>query len=639
MIMFKNINKKKWFLYALVIFLLSFYFNHRNASVSAVNVSYSQFMKELNENKVKSINIHNSYSKANEIYYTFDVDKPEGKRNYFKVLVPSFEHFWQKFDSNDKFKNIEVKTTPIPTESLIVTLIKSIIPLALFFGIFLWMQRESMSFMSRGKAQLIKPNNIDISFSDVIGIDDIKEEVMEIVDFLKKPEKFSEHNAKMPKGIILSGQPGTGKTMLAKALAKEAGVPFYYCSGSSFVEMFVGLGASRVRSLFAEAKENAPCIIFIDEIDTIGGKRGNRVGMSAHDEREGTLNELLTQMDGMATNNGVFIMGATNRLDMLDSALIRAGRFDRQLTVPMPSFDGRSELLTKLCKQYKIADDIDINEMARALTGRSGAEITNLMNEAAILQVRKNKPAIDKECFHEALDKLIMGMSNGAKMSEKDRRMTAYHEAGHAVVSMFLPETDPVHKVTITPRGNALGVTMMLPEEDRTSKSKTHLLSEISVLLAGFCAEQKFCGDVSTGASNDIERATAIANAMVKRLGMGSNLQQYVYTEVDGFGGESMNSLSEQMRVRIEQEIEDIFRSRKEATNSILEKYQSVIEKMVERLLDKEVVTEHDLYEITSEVLPENEIPEYLVKWHQQFLERKNVNSNNAENNDADTTD
>lgn len=609
-------TKKRIFFIAFTIFIISFFINYLNSEVPTKEIKYSEFVKELNSGQILSFNINNSYTRANEIIYTKMESKglPEEQQKYYKVLVPSFTNFWQKFEDNKKFADIEVKMSPIPTENFFITLIKSLLPLTLFLFIFIWMQRQGMSFMSKSTTQLIDPSKIDVTFDDIIGIDDVKNEVSEIVDFLKNPEKFSAKNAKMPKGIILAGPPGTGKTMLAKALAKEAGVPFFYSSGSSFVEMFVGLGASRVRKMFAEAQKHAPCIIFIDEIDTIGGKRGN--GMSgSHDEKEGTLNELLTQMDGMETNNGVFVMGATNRIDMLDKALTRPGRFDRQIVVPLPSIDGRLELLEKLFKKYNIDKNLNIKEVARGLTGRSGAEITNLMNEAAIIQVRKNKDYLDSECISEALDKIIMGMSNGAKMNDKNKLVTAYHEAGHAIVNMFMPETDPVHKVTITPRGNALGVTMMLPEEDRISQTKTHLLSEISVLLAGYHAEKKFIGDVTTGSSNDIERATLIAKAMVTRLGMGKNLKQFVYTDKDGWGSDNLNSLSDSMKQRIEEEIEDIMTTQTKATVDILNKYENIIHIMAKKLVEEEVLTEEYISEIMVNNLPHDEIPEYILKY------------------------
>lgn len=618
--MFKKLkSKKNIFLIASIIFCISFYLNYSNSEVDKNEVIYSKFIEDLNNKEIISINVNNSYTRANEVIYV--KKESEGlvdeKKTYYKVLVPSFEYFWKTFNEKPENKNIEIKASPIPKENIFITIIKSILPLFLFFVLLMWVQKSGMQMMSKSQSQRIEPDDIEIKFDDIIGIDEVKKDVFEIVEFIKNPEKFSKANAKMPKGIILSGSPGTGKTMLAKALAKEAGVPFFYCSGSSFVEMFVGLGAARVRKLFEEAKKHSPCIIFIDEIDTIGGKRGN--GFSGgHDEKEGTLNELLTQMDGMTTNNGIFIMGATNRLDMLDKALIRPGRFDRQIVVPLPSLNGRLQLLEKLFSKYTINENLNINEVARALTGRSGAEITNLMNEAAILQVTKEKESIDKECINEALDKIIMGMSNGAKMNDKDKRMTAYHESGHAVVNLFMPQTDPLHKVTITPRGNALGVTMMLPEEDKTSKSKTQLLSEISVLLAGFCAEKMFCGDVTTGASNDIERATYIAKAMVTKLGMNENLQQYVYTETDGFGAENLSSLSDNMKQRIENEIEKILREQREKTNNILEKYKHVIEEMVKQLMEKEVLTEVEIYEILINNIKKEEIPDYLIKWQEK---------------------
>lgn len=613
----KYLNKKYFFLLLGIIFCANFLFNHYSNKVDKKEVIYTEFKQDLDSNKIASLNIHNSYSRANEIVYNKveDNNKTEKEKTYYTVLVPSFEYFWKNFNEQYSDKNIEVKMTPIPEDSVFITLLRSIIPILIIFALFMFMQKGAISFIGKNKTSLIEPKDIKETFSDVIGINEVKEEVMEIVDFLQKPEKFSKAGAKMPKGIILSGEPGTGKTMLAKALAKEAGVPFFYASGSSFVEMLVGLGASRVRKMFEEAKKVAPCIIFIDEIDAIGTKRGSRFATGSNDEKEGTLNELLTQMDGMESNNGIFVMGATNRLDTLDKALLRAGRFDRQLVVPLPSLEGRLELIQKLMKKYEMAHDFNANEASRSVSGLSGADITNLFNEAAIIQVRKNKNAIDRECFGEALDKIIMGMSNGHKLTEKDKRITAYHEAGHAVVGLFLEGCDPVHKVTITPRGRALGVTMSLPEEDRVHYSKKYLLAQISMLYGGFCAERIFTKDNTTGASNDIERATEIAKKMVTVWGLSNNpeLQQYVYLSHDGFGGEHLNMLSEKTKEMIDKDITDILKNQRNTTNKILNEYNDVVEKMVDMLMEKEVISEKDIYYILKDCNIEN-IPEYLVK-------------------------
>ena len=607
-------NKKIW-VFALI-FAFSFFHNMSNVNPSIKELNYNEFVKELNNGTIHTMYINNSFSNAKELSFfkIQDKDKLELERQYYKVLTPSFEYFWKNFESNPKYKNIIIQMRPIPQESIFITIFKSLIPIILIMFLFIGMQRFAMiGLAGNNQNEIIEPDKIKVSFDDVIGIDEIKNEVKEIVHFLKSPEKFEQAGAKMPKGIILSGAPGTGKTMLAKALAKEANVPFFYTSGSSFVEMFVGLGASRVRKLFKQAKKVAPCIIFIDEIDAIGGERGVKVG--GHDEKEGTLNELLVQMDGMSDNSGVFIMAATNIVSKLDKALLRAGRFDRQLVVPLPNLDGRLELIKKLSNQYKMDELFDYDEASRGVSGLSSAEITNLMNEAAIIQVRKDKPYIDKECFNEALDKIIMGMSNGHKLTDKDKRITAYHEAGHAVVGLFMPDADPVHKVTIVPRGQALGVTMSLPEEDRVHYSKQYLLAQISMLYGGFCAEKKFIGDNTTGASNDIERATQLAKNMITVWGLNDNLQQYVYLGQDQFGAENFNLLSESMKQRIENEIEQILSTSRAKTMEILEQYKEVVEKMVEVLLEKEVVTESDILNILkASNIEDEDIPSYLIK-------------------------
>ena len=609
-------NKQVWIFVLVFAFIFSFFHNASNANPSVKELNYNEFVKELDSGNIHTMYIDNSFSNAKELSFfnVQDKDKPELERQYYKVLTPSFEYFWKNFESNPKYKNIIIQMRPIPQESIFITILKSLIPIILIMALFIGMQRFAMiGLAGNNQSEIIEPDKLKVSFDDVIGIDEIKNEVKEIVHFLKSPEKFEQAGAKMPKGIILSGAPGTGKTMLAKALAKEANVPFFYTSGSSFVEMFVGLGASRVRKLFKQAKKAAPCIIFIDEIDAIGGERGVKVG--GHDEKEGTLNELLVQMDGMSDNSGVFIMAATNIVSKLDKALLRAGRFDRQLVVPLPNLDGRLELIKKLSNQYKMDESFDYDEASRGVSGLSSAEITNLMNEAAIIQVRKDKPYIDKECFNEALDKIIMGMSNGHKLTDKDKRITAYHEAGHAVVGLFMPNADPVHKVTIVPRGQALGVTMSLPEEDRVHYSKQYLLAQISMLYGGFCAEKKFIGDNTTGASNDIERATQLAKNMITVWGLNDNLQQYVYLGQDQFGAENFNLLSENMKQRIENEIEQILSTSRAKTMEILEQYREVVEKMVEVLLEKEVVTESDILNILKESnITDEQIPSYLIK-------------------------
>ena len=609
-------NKQVWIFVLVFAFIFSFFHNASNANPSVKELNYNEFVKELDSGNIHTMYIDNSFSNAKELSFfnVQDKDKPELERQYYKVLTPSFEYFWKNFESNPKYKNIIIQMRPIPQESIFITILKSLIPIILIMALFIGMQRFAMiGLAGNNQSEIIEPDKLKVSFDDVIGIDEIKNEVKEIVHFLKSPEKFEQAGAKMPKGIILSGAPGTGKTMLAKALAKEANVPFFYTSGSSFVEMFVGLGASRVRKLSKQAKKAAPCIIFIDEIDAIGGERGVKVG--GHDEKEGTLNELLVQMDGMSDNSGVFIMAATNIVSKLDKALLRAGRFDRQLVVPLPNLDGRLELIKKLSHQYKMDESFDYDEASRGVSGLSSAEITNLMNEAAIIQVRKDKPYIDKECFNEALDKIIMGMSNGHKLTDKDKRITAYHEAGHAVVGLFMPNADPVHKVTIVPHGQALGVTMSLPEEDRVHYSKQYLLAQISMLYGGFCAEKKFIGDNTTGASNDIERATQLAKNMITVWGLNDNLQQYVYLGQDQFGAENFNLLSESMKQRIENEIEQILSTSRAKTMEILEQYKEVVEKMVEVLLEKEVVTESDILNILKESnITDEQIPSYLIK-------------------------
>lgn len=603
-------NKKRLLWIGVIIAITSIIAIQRSGQPDLPEVNYSEFKSIVDKKELDVINISPSYTNSNKIVFskTESKDKPEEQKKYYATYVPSFSNFWDKFEDSPKAKDVTVSLKPIPQDGFFLSLIKMMIPMVLIIGLFMLLQRFSMGMLTKGgKAQRINPDNIDVSFDDVIGIDEIKAEVTEIIEFLKNPKEFDKAGAKMPRGIILSGSPGVGKTMLAKSLAKEAKVPFFFCSGSSFVEMFVGLGASRVRTLFDEAKAAAPCIIFIDEIDTVGAKRGN--GNYGVDERDSTLNELLTQMDGMASNNGVFIMGATNRVDMLDNALKRPGRFDRQLVVPMPNVESREELLRKLSKKYHIADDVDMQQVAKSLTGLSPAEITNMMNEAAILQVRKKKDALDRECIDEAHEKILLGLGNGHKMNEKDKRITAYHEAGHAIVGLFNKECDPVHKISITPRGQALGVTVSRPEEDRVHYSKKYLLAQIAMLYGGFCAEKMFIGDNTTGASSDIQRATEIAKKMVTVYGL-SSLQQYVFLGIDGMGRENLDMFSEEMKRKIEAEIMRILEECQKETNRLLKENRDVVEKIVAVLLEKENINETDIKDILIEM--KRELPDYL---------------------------
>lgn len=627
-------KKTKWFLAtSLTALAVAIGYSSYTASTQPdmQSVSYRTFEKDLNQKAIESINIHNSYTQANEVvYYKLeDKDKPLPERTYYKVLVPSFDYFWSNFDKNPDNKNIQVMATPIPEEGFLGGLLRNV----LFFGVILGglflLQFIAMGKMKRENAQLISPDDIDIGFEDIIGIDNVKQEVMEIVDFLKNPDKYRKTGAMMPKGLILSGSPGTGKTMLAKALAKEANVPVFYCSGSAFVEMYVGLGASRVRHLFDKANRVAPCIIFIDEIETIGAKRNSSM-LKSNQEQENTLNELLTQMDGMTSNKGIFIMGATNRVDMLDEALMRAGRFDRQIVVPLPHLDGRLELIERLVKSksYQFDPQFNFSEAARGLMGMSGAEITNLMNEAAILQARYNKEYIDKSCWHEAIDKIRIGHSNGLRLTEKDKRITAYHEAGHAVVGLMLNNLDPVHKVSITPRGNALGVTVSLPEEDRVSYSVDYLLSQITMLYGGFCAEKLFIGVNTTGASNDIERATALARNMVTKW-FGLNFNQtgkppLLYTEKTwSYDNDSYAHASEQLKQNIEQEIQAILQHQFDRAEKILNKYDFLVKDMVNALLEKETIDEHDIYQLLK--THDLSIPKYLEQY--AFVQADHINA------------
>lgn len=609
--------KKNWFWVLLTVGLIGLNYGYDVHKNSVPSVSYTEFEKTLKESKVESMVIHNDYTRANKIIYYRIEDKslPVNERKKYQVLVPSFQYFWQEFNKSPDYNKVEIKMEKIPEPSLLYSIFTASLPILLLFFLFVLLQKHTMKNMGgvlgKDSYEKVEPDNINIDFSDVIGIDEIKEEVSEIVDFLKHPEKFEEVGATMPKGMILYGEPGTGKTMLAKALAKEANVPFYATSGSNFVQMFVGMGAARVRQIFEEANKNAPCIIFIDEIDTIGGKRDNEFGGGGHEERNSTLNELLAQMDGITSNKGVLVLGATNRLNSLDSALTRAGRFDRKLGVPQIRYEGRLRLLKQLVerKKYNIHDDLNLEDCAKSLNGFSPAEITNLMNEAAIYQARKGKKQLDKACFYEALDKVVIGVSNGIKQSEEDKRVTAYHEAGHAVAGLFLPEADNVLKVSVESRGQALGTTMTIPDNDPHTYSETYLNTRLSILYGGLVAEELFTKTKSSGASNDIEVASNIVNNMIKKFGFSKTLPPYMI--------DNRVQMSESLLKTIENEMFSILEKQKNITKDILTEHQQIVHDMANMMMEKETIDKHDILNILiKNNIPKEKMPKYLQRLH-----------------------
>ena len=457
-----------------------------------------------------------------------------------------------------------------------------------------------MSF-GKSKAKMLSEDQIKVTFTDVAGCDEAKQEVVEIVDFLKDPAKFKRLGATIPKGVLMVGPPGTGKTLLAKAIAGEAKVPFFSISGSDFVEMFVGVGASRVRDMFEQAKRHAPCIIFIDEIDAVGRHRGSGTG-GGHDEREQTLNQMLVEMDGFEGNEGIIVIAATNRADVLDKALLRPGRFDRQVMVGLPDIKGREQILNVHLKKLPSTTGVDVKVLARGTPGFSGAQLANLVNEAALFAARRNKNTVDMHDFEDAKDKLYMGPERKSMvLREEERRATAYHEAGHAIVAEMLPGTDPVHKVTIMPRGWALGVTWQLPEFDQTSHYKDKMLNELSILFGGRIAEEVFINQMSTGASNDFERATKMARAMVTKYGMSDKLGVMVYeddSQQSFMGSIGTRTISEATQQQVDAEVRRIIDEQYNVARDILENNKDIAHAMVKALLEWETIDREQIRDI-----------------------------------------
>ena len=448
--------------------------------------------------------------------------------------------------------------------------------------------------ISKNKANLIDPNNLTTTFKDIVGCEESKKEAQEFVDFLKNPDKFAKLGGRTPRGLLLTGPAGSGKTLLAKALAKESGVPFFATSGSEFVEMFVGVGASRVRSMFEEAKKVAPCVIFIDEIDAVGGKRNSGSGMGGHEEREQTLNQILVELDGIETNKGIILVGATNRPEMLDKALLRPGRIDRQITVPLPDVFGREEILKIHSKNVPMDKNVELKKIARGTPGFSGAELANLINEGAIFAARKDKKFVEQEDLESAKDKIMMGIERPSlSMTEENKKQTAYHEAGHAVIARLVKNADPVYKVTIIPRGQSLGLTMQLPEQDRWCHEKKYLEDKIAILMGGRAAEEIFCNTLTNGASNDIEVATNIATNMVCLWGM-SNLGPIAFGERSsnalGQGTLNINGQSQQTLQEVNNEVRNLINFQYNLAKNLLNDNKDIVESMTNALMEIETI-------------------------------------------------
>lgn len=496
------------------------------------------------------------------------------------------------------------------TQSVLVSLLLSSFPVLLLIGVWIYFMRQmqgggkggAFSF-GKSRAKMLDESTNPITFGDVAGCDEAKEEVSELVDFLRDPSKFQKLGGRIPRGVLMVGSPGTGKTLLARAIAGEAKVPFFSISGSDFVEMFVGVGAARVRDMFEQAKKNSPCIIFIDEIDAVGRQRGAGVG-GGNDEREQTLNQLLVEMDGFEATAGVIVIAATNRPDVLDPALLRPGRFDRQVTVPLPDVRGREQILLVHMRKVPIAPDVNPAIIARGCPGFSGADLANLVNEAALFAARGSKRLVDHEDFERAKDKIMMGAERRSMvMDEEERKNTAYHESGHAILGYLMPKSDPVHKVTIIPRGRALGVTIQLPEQDRYAYDRVYLMSRIAVLFGGRIAEEVFMNQMTTGASNDFERATQLARDMVTRYGMSDALGTMVYAENEGevFLGRSVTrqtNVSEETMRKVDAEIRRIIDEQYALARKVIEENRDKIEAMTKALLEYETIDADQIKDI-----------------------------------------
>jgi cell division protease FtsH len=590
--MFKNLAI--WLVIGLVLMTVFNQFNTRQ--VAQGSIEYSQFIEEVNQGRISKVVIEGRTLKATTT---------EGKR----IMSYAPPDLWLVSDLLKSGVKIEAKPEEEP--SFMMNLFVSWFPMLLLIGVWVFFMRQmqgggkggAFSF-GKSKARMMDESTNVITFADVAGCDEAKEEVQEIVDFLRDPSKFQKLGGRIPKGVLMVGNPGTGKTLLAKAIAGEAKVPFFSISGSDFVEMFVGVGAARVRDMFENAKKHAPCIIFIDEIDAVGRHRGAGLG-GGNDEREQTLNQLLVEMDGFEGHSGTIVIAATNRPDILDPALLRPGRFDRQVVVPLPDIRGREEILKVHMRKVPISGDVEAGVIARGTPGFSGADLANLVNEAALFAARRNKRLVDMDDFEMAKDKIMMGAERRSMvMSDEEKKNTAYHESGHAVVAKLVPKSDPVHKVTIIPRGRALGLTMQLPVEDRYAYDRQFLMSRIAVLFGGRIAEELFMNQMTTGASNDFERATAMARDMVTRYGM-SDMGVMVYGENEGevFLGRSVTqhkNVSEATMQKVDLEIRRIIDQQYALARQLLEENRDKVEAMTHALLEWETIDADQIDDIMA---------------------------------------
>ena len=631
----------------LLLLVVCIYYILSMRTIKVNELTYDKLLKEVTEQNIEKMTVT---PKTNESVYEFDGKlKTYGKDETFHVVAPYSETVMKQLIERDSTLEYELVTKSDPGSSAIIYFLLNIVPIVALFVIGYFFIAKQMSSagksmeFGKSRAKLSDESN-KTTFKDVAGLKEEKEEVKELIDFLKNPKKFTKMGARIPKGVLLVGPPGTGKTLLAKAVAGEANVPFYYISGSDFVELFVGIGASRVRDMFKEAKHNAPCLIFIDEIDAVGRQRGTGLG-GGHDEREQTLNQLLTEMDGFGQNEGIIVIAATNRADVLDPALLRPGRFDRQVTVNLPDIKGREEILAVHARNKILAPSVTLKNLAKRTPGFSGADLENLLNEAALLAVRGNKEQITMKEIDEATDRVLMGPAKKSKKyTEEEKKMVAYHEAGHAVIGIKLSNASEVQKVTIIPRGQAGGYNLMVPREETYTATKTELLEQITGLLGGRVAEELTFGEISTGAHNDFEKATKIARAMITEYGM-SDLGPVQLEQQEGsvFLGRDYNKtrlFSNEVAHEIDLEMRKIINECYDKAKKILKENKDLVKLIAETLLEVETLTkeqidylvkngrmpeEEELSEETREIIEEDEVKEKTLDELREEAKEKDI--------------
>jgi cell division protease FtsH len=599
---------QKVMLWIAIIGSLFFLYKQLDDKKIIAGVTYTQFMNDAKAGKIQKVDIQNAEMGGQTLYVTPKSGKP------YQLIAPI-----DFYMVNELLKtNVQIVGLPPKEPSVLFSLLMSIFPILILAGLWFYMMNKmqgggkggAFSF-GKSRARLIDENENQINFTDVAGCDEAKEEVSELVEFLKSPDKFQKLGGKIPRGVLLIGPPGTGKTLLAKAIAGEAKVPFFSISGSDFVEMFVGVGAARVRDMFEQAKKQAPCIIFIDEIDAVGRQRGGGYG-GGNDEREQTLNQMLVEMDGFEANSGVIVVAATNRSDVLDKALLRPGRFDRQVYVGLPDIRGREQILQVHLRKIPIDASVDPSVIARGTPGFSGADLANLVNEAALFAARRNKRLVDFQDFEDAKDKIFMGPERkSAVMREEEKRATAYHESGHAIVASLLPKADPVHKVTIMPRGWALGVTWQLPEHDKRSYYYDDMLERMAILFGGRAAEEVFLNVRSTGASDDFNKATQVARDIVTKYGMTDALGPMVYTTNNENSFGNPRSISEHTQQKVDEEVRTIIETQYKRAMNILIENKHRVEKMVTALMEWETIDSDQIEDIMNDI--EVRKPKYIT--------------------------